>query len=219
MSGSGCTGLLLGILLVGFGPGPSATPSTSAAAGELAGPTVATRTIAPSARSWRIEDFHSEVRVLATGAIEVSERLRVRFDGSFNGIYRTIPIEYRDTRNFNVSLRLEVAGVEDGSGAPLRYESSRERQYRKIKIWVPGAEDASRTVVIRYRAENALLHFTEDELEWDELYWNVTGDEWPVPIDASSVRVQLPAEVTGIRARAFTGRYGSTDTGADLSVD
>jgi hypothetical protein len=186
----------------------------------LAGPLSASAVeIPPSqARSWRIVDFHSGIRIFETGVVEVTERLQVRFDGSFNGIYRTIPIEYRDSRNFNLSLRLKVSGVEDGSGSPLRYELSRERHYRKIKIWVPEASNATRTVVIRYRAENSLLHFSENDIEWDELYWNVTGDEWPVPIDASSARVQLPAAVTGIRARAFTGRYGSDESAADVKV-
>lgn len=170
------------------------------------------------AREWRIEDFHTDIRVFSTGVVEITERIRVRFDGSFNGVYRTIPIEYRGPRGFNVTLRLDVEGVEDGSGTPLRYELSRERHYRKVKIWVPNARDAVRTVVIRYRAENALLHFSEDDVEWDELYWNVTGDEWPVPIDASSARIQLPSAVTGLRARAFTGRYGSDESAADVRV-
>ena len=118
--------LLLGFILGAPGPGLSATPAP-AVAGEFVVPVAATGDIAAQARSWRIEDFHSDVRVLATGAVEVSERIRVRFDGSFNGIYRTIPIEYRDTRNFNVTLRLDVTAVEVGSGGPLRYEMSRER--------------------------------------------------------------------------------------------
>lgn len=186
----------------------------------LAGPSfVEGRESSPTqARSWRIEDFHSDLRVFSTGAVEVTERIRVRFDGSFNGVYRTIPIEYRGTSGFNVTLRLDVTGVEDGSGAPLRYELSREGHYRKIKVWVPNARDAVRTVVIRYRAENALLHFDEDDLEWDELYWNVTGDEWPVPIDASSARIQLPSGVTGVRARAFTGQYGSDESAAEITI-
>ena len=45
---------------------------------------------------------------------------------------------------------------------------------------------------------------------YDELYWNVTGTEWPVPIDAASSTVRLPAAATGVRAHAFTGGYGST---------
>ena len=186
----------------------------------VAGPSfVDGRSSSPTqSRSWHIEDFHSDLRVFSTGAVEVTERIRVRFDGSFNGVYRTIPIEYRGTRGFNVTLRLDVAGVEDGSGSPLRHELSREGHYRKIKVWVPNARDAVRTVVIRYRAENALQHFEEDDLEWDELYWNVTGDEWPVSIDASSARIQLPSEVTGIRARAFTGQYGSDESAADIAI-
>ena len=185
----------------------------------LAGPSFVDGRVssATQARSWRIEDFHSDLRVFSTGAVEITERIRVRFDGSFNGVYRTIPVEYRGPRGFNVTLRLDVTGVEDGSGSPLRYELSREGHYRKIKVWVPNARDAVRTVIVRYRADNALLHFEEDDLEWDELYWNVTGDEWPVPIEASSARIQLPSGVTGVRARAFTGQFGSDESAADIA--
>ncbi len=189
-------------------PGPAAAPD----------PTDGIVSSPAEARSWRIEDFHSDIRVFSTGAVEVTERIRVRFDGSFNGVFRLIPVEYRGTGGFNLTLRLDVTGVEDGTGSPLRYELSRERHYRKIKVWVPNARDAVRTVVIRYRAENAILHFQEDDLEWDELYWNVTGDEWPVAIDASSARIQLPSAVTGLRARAFTGEYGSDESTADVTI-
>ncbi len=132
----------------------SVTPETTVATKHPAGERYS---LPLETREWRIEDFHTDIRVFSTGAVEVTERIRVRFDGSFNGVYRTIPIEYRGPRGFNVTLRLDVDGVEDGSGSPLRYELSREGHYRKIKVWVPDARDAVRTVVIRYRAENALL--------------------------------------------------------------
>ena len=78
----------------------------------VAGPSfVDGRSSSPTqSRSWHIEDFHSDLRVFSTGAVEVTERIRVRFDGSFNGVYRTIPVEYRGTRGFNLTLRLDVAG-------------------------------------------------------------------------------------------------------------
>ena len=150
--------------------------------------------------------------------MEVVETLQVRFEGSYNGIFRTIPIQYRTRANLNYTLGLEVLGVEDGAGQDLRYETSRERHFRKIKVWVPGAADAVRTVVIRYRVDNALRFFEEDDQAWDELYWNVTGDEWPVPIERASVRVRLPAAVTGVRARGFTGRYGSTEESVEVGI-
>ena len=81
---------------------------------------------------------------------------------------------------------------------------------------MPGASDAVRTVVIRYRVDNALRFFEEDDQAWDELYWNVTGDEWPVPIERASVSVRLPAQVTGVRARGFTGGYGSTEESVEV---
>ena len=73
------------------------------------------------------------------------------------------------------------------------------------KIAVPGARDAVRTVNIRYEVTNGLRFFDEH----DELYWNVTGTEWPVPIRAASARIVLPEGVSGVRHTAYTGHYGS----------
>jgi hypothetical protein len=165
-----------------------------------------------------IESFHSDIRVHRSGTVDVAETIRVRFTGSYNGIFREIPVQYRTRADLNYTLRLEVKGVEDGSGRPLRHEVSRSGHYRKIKIWVPGASDTTRTIVIRYRARNALRFFEEDDVEWDELYWNVTGDEWPVGIETSGARVRLPAIVTGVRARAFTGAYGSAEAAAEVTA-
>ena len=171
------------------------------------------------ARSWHIEDFHAEVRVEATGRVHVIERIRVRFEGSYEGIYRDIPIEYRQALGFNYTLRLSDIEVTDSGGNELRFETSRERHYRRIKIWVPDARDAARTVTISYTVENGLRWFEEDDRAWTEFYWNVTGDEWPVPIDAASARVVLPRTASGVRARAFTGAYGSTASDAEIRVD
>jgi hypothetical protein len=182
-----------------------------------AGPGTTTSDIS-TVRSWRVEDFHADVHVLRSGFVEVVETLKVRFEGSYNGIFRTIPIEYRTRANLNYTLGLEVLSVEDEAGQGLRYETSRERHYRKIKVWVPGASDAVRTVVIRYRVDNGLRFFEEDDQAWDELYWNVTGDEWPVPIERASVSVRLPAQVTGVRARGFTGGYGSTEESVEVGI-
>jgi hypothetical protein len=168
-----------------------------------AGPAAAQRTLV-------IESFDATVDVLADGTIVVEETIVPRFTGSWNGIFRTIPIEYRTPQGLNYTLRLDVESVTDGDGSPLKYESSRERHYRKFKIWVPGAADSTRTVKLRYRVENGLRFFDEH----DELYWNVSGDEWDVPIEAASAIVRLPDGVSGVRATAFRGAYGSTEQAA-----
>jgi hypothetical protein len=157
-------------------------------------------------RSLAIERFHATIQVEPDGAIAVAESIVARFTGSWNGVYRTIPVEYHTDQGFNWTLRLELLGATDENGRTLRVDKSRERHYAKFKIWVPGAQDATHTVVLRYRARNG-LRFFEDH---DELYWNVTGDEWDVPLDAVSARIELPAAAGGIRAIAFNGAYGST---------
>jgi uncharacterized membrane protein len=158
-------------------------------------------------RTLVIERFDAVIDVAPDGSIVVEETIVPRFTGSWNGIFRTIPVQYRTPQGLNYTLRLTVEAVTDAAGQELDVDSSRERHYRKLKIWVPGAADATRTVRLRYRVANALRFFEEH----DELYWNVTGDEWEVPIEAASARVRLPAGVTGVRATAFRGAYGSTE--------
>ena len=144
--------------------------------------------------------------------IEVTETVRARFTGAWNGLYRTIPVAYRTPQGYGYRLFLEPLAVTDGAGRPLRWQANSERHYRKFKIWIPNAQDAARTVVFRYRVANALRFFTDH----DELYWNVTGDEWDVPIEAASARVRLPAGATDLRSLTFTGSYGSRAQDADV---
>ena len=85
---------------------------------------------------------------------------------------------------------------------------------------MPGAVDVSRTINIQYSSPNALRFIDAEESEFDaghdELYWNVTGDEWDIPIGAASARIIVPPEVTGLRARVYTGRLGSTASNARM---
>lgn len=169
---------------------------------------------AQAQRTLVIEDFTATIAVGADGAIDVTETLRPRFTGSWNGIYRMIPVRYRTPQGLDYNLRLDVQEVTDSGGRALRYESSRERHYRKIKIWVPDAADATRTVILRYRVSNG-LRFFEDH---DELYWNVTGDEWDVPIEQAHAFISLPSAASGIRVATFTGGYGSQEAAARWRV-
>jgi len=170
---------------------------------------------AAAQRSLAIRQFDARVVVHADGGIDVTERITVEFSGQWNGLYRTVPVEYRTPQGFSWTLRLRDIRATDGDGTELKVERSRERHYLKLKVWVPGANNTTKTVVLHYRAENG-LRFFEDH---DELYWNLTGDEWDVPIEAVSARIDLPAGVSGVRAIAFDGAYGSTSQNAEVGID
>jgi len=169
--------------------------------------------VAAAQRSLVIQEFDADVEVATDGGIRVTETIQPRFTGQWNGVYRAIPVEYRTPQGFTYELRLDVESVTDGAGAPLRFESKRDRHYRKLKIWIPGSVDAVKTVVVRYRVLNGLKFFDEH----DELYWNVTGDEWEVPIERARAVIRLPAGVTGVRSYTFTGGYGSQESAARIT--
>jgi uncharacterized membrane protein YgcG len=50
------------------------------------------------------------------------------------------------------------------------------------------------------------------------LYWNVTGDEWDVPVGDASAEIFLPTGATGVRTNEFTGSYGSRSQNAEITA-
>jgi uncharacterized membrane protein YgcG len=167
------------------------------------------------ARSWRVADFSDTISVHEDGSAAVHERITLAFDGEWHGIHRFIPIEYPGARGTNYTLFLRVTGVTDGSGGKLKYESSTANGFRDLKIFIPDAVDATRTVEIDYTVGNG-TRFFEDH---DEFYWNVTGNDWPVPIDHASALVSFPSAAAGsLRAQAFTGAYGAAERDATAEV-
>jgi len=165
-------------------------------------------------RSLIIEQFQADIQVLSTGELLVTETIRPRFTGSWNGLKRDIPVEYRTPQGFNYTLLLDVVSVTDEHLAPLKHESYRDRHYRTFKIWLPNAHDTTKTLILTYRVSNGLKYF-EDH---DELYWNITGDEWDVPIEAAAAKILLPAGATGVKALAFSGTYGAREQQADVRI-
>lgn len=166
-------------------------------------------------RSWRIADFHAIVNVMENGEVFVDERITLVFVGQWNGIYRNIPIEYPGPNDTNYSLFLTVRKVSDGQDNALKYEQRTAGGERRLKIYVPGARDTTRVVRILYSVRNAIRYFPDH----DELYWNVTGNDWPVPIDHAGAEAYFPGTAAGqLRAQAFTGVYGSHDQEATATT-
>jgi hypothetical protein len=169
-----------------------------------------------AAKSWRISDFNDSITVRDDGSATVRERITLDFVGEWHGIHRFIPIEYPGPRGTNYTLFLNVTGVTDGNGGKLKYDASTSNGLRDLKIYIPDAVDATRTVEIDYTVRNG-MRFFEDH---DEFYWNVTGNDWPVPIDHATATVTFPDSAAGsLRAQAFTGVYGSAERDAATQVN
>ncbi len=184
------------------------------------GESVAHAQEAQGRRYW-VESFHSEIVVQPDGEVDVTERLTFAFEGSFNGVYRDIPWRYRTPWGLDYELRITPLAVLGENGAVLEHEAGRRGNDYRFKVWVPGAQDATRTVTIRYRVARGLRFFDSGDEGFsesrDELYWNVTGERWDVPIRRATARVRLPESVAGpVNSRAYTGAYGSDAEGATI---
>ena len=77
------------------------------------------------------------------------------FVGEWHGIHRTIPIEYPGPDGTNYQLFVNVTSVTDENGGKLKYDSSTSGAYRDLKIYIPDAVNATRTVEITYRVATA----------------------------------------------------------------
>lgn len=161
------------------------------------------------AYGWEINQFDADINIYEDSSILVTEKIQVYFDYEKHGIYRDIPVKYENKYGDNFKLRLDVISVEDENGNPYEYELMKTdfNKYQRIKIGSPSYTIIGQhTYIITYRVERALNYFDT----WDELYWNVTGTEWEVPILNATATVHLPADIThDYKTKCFTGYYGS----------
>ncbi len=163
---------------------------------------------APALAQEKIDSFDTQIMINADATINVTETIKYNFgDTEHHGIYRDIPIKYdRDGNNFN--LRISDINVTDVNDQPYNFVVSYPGDNVDIKIgdadiYVSGIK----TYIINYKIRRAINYFTDH----DELYWNVTGNEWDVPIDKASATVILSQNIAlgDLQKSCFGGVYGS----------
>src|SRR6266566_3484313 len=63
------------------------------------------------ARSYHIAKFNSTIHVDEDGSARISEQITFAFSGSFQGVYRNIPVEYPGPGGSNYSLFLTLGHI------------------------------------------------------------------------------------------------------------
>ena len=176
--------------------------------GRLAAILFAGLVLASSVSAYFIESFHSDITLFTGASYEIEERIEVNFGSEQrHGIYRDIIYKYKlPMRTYRV--RIDVSGVFDDNGNEYETKVKKQGDYINIRIGSPNSTvTGKRVYIIRYRVDNGML-FLDDH---DELYWNVTGTEWPCEIRKASATVNLPVGTPEgeIRTTCFSGPYGS----------
>jgi uncharacterized membrane protein YgcG len=168
--------------------------------------------ISPSfAQDFTINRYHSDITIHRDSSFVVKETIEVTFHRPRHGIYRMVPFEYRDEISHVIKTPTQVLSVKDGSGRSWKYKVSKKDHLLHIRIGDPKRFVKDRqTYVITYEVENAVLFFDDH----DELYWNVTGNDWKAPIEETSTNVSLALKTSSksLWTGCYTGPYGSKES-------
>jgi uncharacterized membrane protein YgcG len=162
-----------------------------------------------------IQDFNVTLQVLRDGSLLVTERIRVKAEGQQiqRGIYRDVPHSYLEDHGLLHRSPVTLLGAtRDGQFEPVRVERNGawQRFYLGSSNLVLSPGEYS--YELRYQVERALLFHPDT----DELYWNVTGNQWSLPIAKASVEVLLPPRIGLSKLHAYTGSSGAS--GQDYAV-
>lgn len=156
----------------------------------------------------KINDFDVQIKINSDASINVTETIKYDFgDAERHGIFRDIPVKYKTSwGNKSINLKLKDVSRDDVSE---NYEINSDGNKKSIKIGDPDILLKGEHVYkITYEIKNAINYFEER----DELYFNVTGNDWPVVIQNASASVEIPNLKANVsELYCFQGEHGSQE--------
>jgi uncharacterized membrane protein YgcG len=184
----------------------------------LAGAVVA----ATSAHAEDVNALTVDATVNADTSLHVVETIDYDFEGSYrHGIFRDLPVYDETLTGQRRSYTLEVESV-SMDGAVVPWQSSDEGPFRRLKIGDPNQTiTGPHTYVITYTVGDALRIITDSDTNDPqfpanvtagdvELFWDLVGTGWEVPINYAAATVSGPGQV--LSAKCYSGASGSTAT-------
>ena len=175
--------------------------------------------IAPLLTEEKIQLFQIDLTLEENTDIRVQEEIHYYFPLPRHGIYRTIPINKRDRGNaLKTPTRIKVNSVKYyPSSNPSSVSTSYEKETdfgKQVNIKIG---DADKTIQgayvykIDYTIKNGINYFDDH----DELYWNIIGTGWTVPIEKVQATINLPGKIEN--TVCYTGRYGEKGSNCEFT--
>ena len=154
-----------------------------------------------------IISFKSDITVNTNATLDVTESIAVISDGSTirHGIFRDFPTRYIDKNGVQMRVDFSAESV-TRNGQPENYVVESITGGSRVKIGDKDifVEPGIHKYVIKYHT-NRQLGFFKD---FDELYWNVTGNGWQYSIQSAEVTIHLPSGAVVSKPSVYTGYVG-----------
>ncbi len=156
----------------------------------------------------QIDDFSSLISINKDASIEVTEKISYDFSLSEkHGIFRDIPVSYQ-TNLGQREIKISNISIKNEKGEDYPFTSERLGRNLRLKIGDPDLLiSGKKTYVISYKVSGAINYFDDH----DELYWNVVGNDWIVPISKAGAIISAPAssETDDVKATCYIGPLDS----------
>ncbi len=150
-----------------------------------------------------IEKFDSYITINQDTSLSIIENIDYFTPIDKHGIYRYIPEKYKKNGIIE-SKKVSDISVKNDKGETIPFQTSRGDGNVTIKIGDPDTTFTGlRAYTISYRISKAISR----QKEFDELYWDITGEGWQFPISKARVFITSPFATT-IESKCFTGPVG-----------
>ncbi len=175
--------------------------------------------LASVAKADTITDFKSNIKIEANSVLDVTEQITMRVDGfGKHGIIRQIPNLKKNKEGQIFKSKFSVYDCKI-NGRPAQFVDEVENDHISIRIGDANVvlEPGLYTFTIAYKATRQIGFFDK----YDELYWNVTGDMWNMPIEKATCTVELPDGNKNFRSiewyRGARGESGYMQNGQNVA--
>ena len=159
-----------------------------------------------SSYSYVIDKYDINIIVNENNTFDVTETITAYFNVPKHGIFRTIPLKNEITRldGSTSTNRTQVTNV----SVDNEYTTSREDGNYKLRIGTASRSlTGEQTYVIKYT-----YNLGEDPVkDYDELYYNIIGNEWDTVIGNITFTITMPKEFDSSKLGFSSGITGSTD--------
>jgi len=167
----------------------------------------------------RILDFDVKVQIEKSGTIQVVENITIKAEGNEfrHGLLRVLPLTREDKNGNQIDVEYSISSIKK-DGKEEQYFTERSKYDWKIYIGSKNVvlEQGVYQYEISYSVPFQIGYFDD----YDELYWNVTGNRWYFPIDNATCQISLPSENNRFQnLHCYTGTAGSTRSNCTSSLN
>lgn len=166
----------------------------------------------------RILNFDVKVQIEKSGTINVVENITINAEGNEfrHGLLRVFPLTRQDKDGNEIDVKYTIKSIKK-DGVNENYFTKEESGDWKIYIGNKDV-DLERGLYdyqISYTIPFQIGYFDQ----YDELYWNVTGNGWNFPIDKATCQISLPSDSKFENLHCYSGLSGSTDSNCISSLN